>query len=448
MPNESTLKEWDSFINKLIDPAKAKKEKAISAEDRYRQQNEIARQRARSSTDEFQYMQDVAGQGHLQNPYTNGYDGQAYGSKESLNGIISQQTSSGSLRSRSAAGEGAFPDQQAGKSRAMRYPAGYNGAPLTLRTQQLQGAAGSPMEQGGQSYFSPTGESPISSRTSSSSGVMSFPRNQAQQSQWTGEDHHRYTAPAPSSRQPHNSMQEQRTARGPGQAMPMHPASLASNRMRSASSPDVQSQHAKSRQATANAPPVPSVPAHLVGQQPQVNRSQNTTPVYQSAVPSRYPTQSPGPKSRQGSHVGQHSSGRMHDSYTGSTNDPRSSQQTQSSFGLTSPSGSAATGGPNPISFRVKVIVPTEGTSFTLVVSSVVTFETMRDRIDAKLQRTTNLTFLTGNLRLQFEDEDGEMITMQNDDDVQTVFDQWRDTHVRDSAVSGQLGEIVLYCNR
>lgn len=138
----------------------------------------------------------------------------------------------------------------------------------------------------------------------------------------------------------------------------------------------------------------------------------------------------------------------MHDSYTSDVNDPRASQQTNSSFGMKSPAGSAASSGPNPISFRVKVYVPSEGTSFTLVVSSVVTFETMRDRIDAKLSRTTNLTFLTGNLRLQFEDEDGEMITMQNDDDVQTVFDQWRDIHVRDSAVSGQLGEIVLYCSR
>ena len=98
--------------------------------------------------------------------------------------------------------------------------------------------------------------------------------------------------------------------------------------------------------------------------------------------------------------------------------------------------------------FKTKIMVPSEGTTFILTVPPNISFDILRDRIETKLHRITNLTFDMG-VRLQFiDDDDGEYITMQNDDDVQTVFEQWRELHSRDSTTTQQLGEITLYCNK
>lgn len=458
-PTDQDLQHWKEVI--LAQQEIARRLQREAQERRAAEQERFARRRAGSHDDEFEFSMQT--QGELENPYRDDgslYPGSGYpsrlSSREDLSGSMSQYPSDGSLRSRSAAG-----DQHAATYPPIRGPPGrqQNGPPLTVRTQQMQGP--SPMDRGGTSYFSPGGESPMSSRTSSSSGMIPFPRQPTPQNGASHDDHNRYTAPAPVTRPLHNSSQggyNQQDPRGggraPGQPMPMHNASLAQTRMRSASSPNVQSQHAMSQQATANAPPVPSVPAHLAGQQPPVNRSQNTTPVYANGVPSRYPTQSPNPKGRQASQGRtDHLSMKSSDGSIAQSHDPRASQQTMSSFDALSPQSTRASGfisgGTHPIQFRIKVKVESEGSTFMLVVASNISFDTLRDRIDAKLQRTTNLTFQASGLKLQFVDEeDDEFMTMQNDDDVQTVFDQWRENHARDSAMTGQFGEITLYCNK
>lgn len=455
-PTEHELNLWSDTIV-------AQKTLCVAERDRQHRDevHKIVRERTNSNIDEFQYMQNGP---ETENPYRNNsesYDGQIYpsrlSSKEDLNGHLSQHPSNGSLRSRSTTGESGPPGQSSSRGPPTRIPGAYAGAPLTIRTQQLQGQAMSPLDRAGNSYFSPTADSPISSRTSSSSSIMPFPRQAAPTNGWTGEDSNRYTAPAPITRALHNNAQngynpnDQRGIRAPGQSMPLHSSSLAQTRMRSASSPDVhsQQQQALSRLATANAPPVPSVPAHLLSQQPAVNRSQNTTPVQANGVPSRYPNQSPNPSIRQEFTSRDYMSSRQHDSSSSRAQDPRCSTQTDSSVGTFSPPLANGEKPPPMFQFKLRILVPSETSVFTLIVYPNIDYKELLNRLDKKLQKATNITMATGRLKLQFmDDDDGEYITMQNDDDVQTVFDQWRDLHSRDSTLSNQYGEITLYCNK
>src|SRR5205807_7969953 len=138
-----------------------------------------------------------------------------------------------------------------------RFPMGFTSQPaLTLRTQQLQGSSGTPQPD---SYFSPTAESPLSSRTSSSSaGMFPFPRQQSIPNGWHGEEHNRFTAPAmarqmsrdssmgpgayPGSR--NNAMQRPSL---PPNAGSQHHTVMSQNRLRSASSPDIHNPHGPGR---------------------------------------------------------------------------------------------------------------------------------------------------------------------------------------------------------
>lgn len=452
-PSEETMNTWRDML--------LQRKNACKEDQRRLEMHRQQQLRARSSSD-FTYMTE---QPELENPYKDKDDDSGelasrFDSRESLAHSISNQGSSNSLRSRSTTGESGPPMPTIGRGPPMKYPAGFTGAPLTLRTQQLQ--ANSPMDRTGNSYFSPIVDSPLSSRTSSSSGIMSFPRQATPQTAYPTEDSNRFTAPAPMTRAYTKDGQmstyngDQRNGRGPpsGQ-MPMHPSSLAQTRLRSASSPDVQSQLALGRQAGGNAPPVPTLPSHHLSGQPQPsNRSQSNTPINGSAAPPRGPTQSPTSRPRQGSQLrdqavvdGQANLDMSYDKHG------RTSGHTQWSAGTMSPPfnsagsalGEAVVG---PISFKVKVIIPSEQASFILVAPNNISFKVLRDRIDAKLVRFTNNTMSQSSMRLQFKD-DGEMISIQTDEDVQTAFDTWRESQLhRDSVIAGQLGEIEVWCTK
>jgi cell division control protein 24 len=92
----------------------------------------------------------------------------------------------------------------------------------------------------------------------------------------------------------------------------------------------------------------------------------------------------------------------------------------------------------------VKVKVPSEQSAITLQVAVDVEFQTLRDRIDAKLTRFTQQSLANGSLKLKYLYDD-EFVTIQTDEDVQTAFETWHD-QARDSTAPGQ--EIELYCHR
>ena len=96
-----------------------------------------------------------------------------------------------------------------------------------------------------------------------------------------------------------------------------------------------------------------------------------------------------------------------------------------------------------PSQLKVKVRVPSEGSNLTLIVGFNISYQSLRDRIDAKLQRNTNVSLATGSVQLKYLYDD-EYVKIQNDEDVQTAFETWREQQQDDFV--GPLGEIELYC--
>jgi len=82
----------------------------------------------------------------------------------------------------------------------------------------------------------------------------------------------------------------------------------------------------------------------------------------------------------------------------------------------------------------------------TLVVPTNISYQSLRDRIDAKLQRSTNVSLSSGQVKLKYIDED-DFVSILSDEDVQTAFETWREQQ-RDQVMAGQLGEIELYAQR
>lgn len=116
--------------------------------------------------------------------------------------------------------------------------------------------------------------------------------------------------------------------------------------------------------------------------------------------------------------------------------------------GTTPTSNPLASPNPNsdmPFQSQLKVKVNCDsGNYVTLVAAFNITYQSLTDRIDAKLARFTNSSIGKGNLRLRYRDEDGDFVNIESDEDIQIAFSDWRE-NIR-SMYSGGMGEIELYC--
>lgn len=103
---------------------------------------------------------------------------------------------------------------------------------------------------------------------------------------------------------------------------------------------------------------------------------------------------------------------------------------------------------PQPTQLKVKVHAPAANQILTLVVPLNISYQSLKDRIDAKLQRSTNLSLgdrrAENQVKLKYKDEE-DLVSIQSDEDVQTAFETWREQ--RGEAAAG-MGEIELYCQR
>lgn len=107
-----------------------------------------------------------------------------------------------------------------------------------------------------------------------------------------------------------------------------------------------------------------------------------------------------------------------------------------------------------PAQLKVKVHCPSAAQTLTLVVSTTISYDSLKDRIDAKLQRSTNLTLQDRRpsdggvekipVKLKYLDED-DYVSIQSDEDVQTAFETWREQ--KGEGIGG-MGEIELFCQR
>lgn len=413
------------------------------------------------SATEFLYMRD---QGHIVNPYQEQEDDDD-DDMDSMQGTsnypsdypIGRNESNSTLRSRSTTGESGPP---MGRMPPRQFPMGTHGAALQVRT-----GNGSPSDLAGESsFFSPSTESPISTRSSGASSMFPFPRQAMPPlpNGWNGEDQNRFTAPAMPrqvSRDGHiNAYQP--NMRNVMQRPSLPPTALSQpnsmqHRMRSASSPDIA--NPMLRRYDTQAPPMPDLPPfpnHYAYNPSVLNRSQSSSPAQQmGGLPIRAATQPP--------HIQQHRLTQTHPrsvplnvpqpDYPGSQGGPRQIPSTERAY---SPEArrsgesilahaQATSNGNTPTQLKVKVHCPSAGSSMVLVVPITISYQSLKDRIDAKLQRSTNLNLTSGQVKLKYLDDD-DFVSIQSDEDVQMAFETWKESQ-RSAAVTGGLGEIELY---
>jgi cell division control protein 24 len=103
-----------------------------------------------------------------------------------------------------------------------------------------------------------------------------------------------------------------------------------------------------------------------------------------------------------------------------------------------------------PTQLKVRVHCDAANQILTLVVPLNISYQSLKDRIDAKLSRSTQVTLNPGKegqavVKLKFLDDD-DFVSIQSDDDVQTAFENWREQNEGAGVAGGGMGEIDLYC--
>lgn len=348
--------------------------------------------------------------------------------------------------------------------------------PLSLNTNVPPGAD-SPSDFPGNSYFSPSADSPSSTRSSSQAGVFPFPRQSTPVNHWPHEDSKHRIAPA-------TSVSSSRDGNGPLNAyqmngrtvlrpsLPVMPANQAShaaqqlamaqNRMRSASTPNIHDPTAADPNINANAAaakryangqlqptidniPVPPIPSHM---RAPLNRSQTSSPT-NNLPGARSATQSPlPPHHRPGHHAEQaiynQSSSQRH---PGSQVDQRSHNQGGYAPApiqvLRSPPMPMHTASedqiPYPSQLKVKIWFDPPPSHVTIVVPIVIKHRSLIDRIDSKMVKISTASISRGTARLKYEDMENDFVTIGSDEDVQLAIEDWGQAHektLRDGVVS------------
>ncbi|KAI9875840.1 MAG: hypothetical protein M1830_007911 [Pleopsidium flavum] len=428
---------------------------------------------------------------------------QSAGYGEQSEFTMSRNASSTSLRARSATG-GSGPSLSQGSHRAAPQRFGLpenHGPSLTLHTQFSDNGA-SPAERIGNSYFSPTVESPVSFRSSAQSNTYPFPRQATPSNGWPGDDN-RFTAPAmggqPSRDGPtptNGYYVGMRTNQRP--SLPAMTASqsaqqlaMTQSRMRSASSPDIHNNPNLSGarrypngqlQPPIDNIPVPPIPAHMTQMRTPVNRSQNSSPSNgPNSIPTRAATQSPGSQRErlvQHNYVSHHGQQNYEDELQQHTMHPDQYTQFQQQQAMrhnprqylqsanTTPapcstmdynplsaplSATSSNELPTPNQLKVKLtLVEFDAKHVTLVVPSTITYRTLIDRIDAKLKRTSDVSIAGGTARLRYQDVDKDYLRLDCDEDVQGWIIDWKEKLVKRMLAGGDdaAREIELFCSR
>lgn len=473
--NEETLKKWDTQIDTL---------RGVM--------NRSLRARSNGTSDtQFTYMQNV----RIENPHQemddddeddlpNGNGNANMHSEFSM----SRNASSTSLRSRSATNGSGGSINTYSTGRPPRFPMPDPSSLPPLNTNILQSQP-SPGNQMPQSYFSPITErdssTPISAstRSSSQSAFAGYNRYGTPVNGWPHpEESNRNTAPAmsknmsrdPSQGNPYlvNGRNSRPSLPPTSNGQPIPQSAMNSNRLRSASSPDIHQNLPQNRRypnghsmaGGENVPNVPPIPPNVAGRMVPVNRSQNNSPTnglplsIRTASPAAPPQYHLPPKPALTSHYTE--SATIHQPRYESRSDPRSimtvnTPSTSASDRTFSPplptSSSISTTSTlveqddsMPSQLKAKVLF--DSNYITLIVPRNIQFRSLTDRIDAKLGRLTSQSIGSNSLRLRYRDEDGDFIWIDSDEAVQEAFLDWRESNA-DKISAGTGDEILLYCH-
>lgn len=445
----------------------------------------LSRGTTQASDQQFNWMRE---QGLTENPYAEADDDDDDGDSGTLvNSIYPSGStgSNGSLNGRSRTNT--MDSQMSSRTMAPRqFPMGAQAPSLQVRTnssmlQQMNGHQ-SPGHVEMDSYFSPTSESPVSTRSSGQmsmqSGMYPFPRQAVPVMPNGFEDNNRFTAPAmprQPSRDGNMNGYQNRGAQRPGPTPSIH--SAQNSRLRSVSSPDIQAATGPRRLPDPTQPGVPDMPAfpaHYAYQSSLQGRAGNGSPMSAAAhaqhvgLPLRPNTQSPGiqqQRERMPRSVPQQSldyGGQYPPPMTRAITSidrtgtpgsidarmmdpPMQSHHHSHSRTKTPPSISQQYSQPpispqqQPTQLKVKVAYQAGAFTTTLVVPISISYELLKDRIDAKLSRTSSVSLASGHVKLKYLD-DGDYISIQNDEDVQEAFDAWRE-----NIGNGGMAEVQLF---
>ena len=421
--------------------------------------SESARSSGQAGTSETEFLS-MRDQSTLRNPYLD-EDAEEEDSQASTmvpgSSVfnMSRNASSNSLRSASAQVNGSA------RGPPPRFPmpdpnvaAAYQ-PPLSLQTTFPPGTS-SPGEFAGNSYFSPGGDSPMSTRSSSQASMYAFPRQTTPR--LPNEDGQHKTAPA-TARAP--SRDGTRPINGytidgrtvmrpslPAMAGPQNAQqqlAMTQSRLRSVSTPDIQAGDGSVPRRYANGQlqpkveniPVPPIPSHMAQMRGPIARSQTSSPT-NGPLPTRSNTQSPmyqrDKMQRQTADQSNYDQQMQQRLQAIPNAEPRryqegsyadASLQVMKSSPAPAPVASGDSGINYPTQLKVKICFDPAPCHVTIVVPIIIKHRSLVDRIDSKMQRVSSASISKDTARLRYKDEDGDIITIKTDDDVQIAIDDW-----------------------
>ncbi|KAL8826567.1 MAG: hypothetical protein Q9191_003718 [Dirinaria sp. TL-2023a] len=414
--------------------------------------SESARSSGQTGTSETEFLAMKDQLSSLKNPHLDddadeGHGNTSSGVPGSSNFGMTRQASSNSLVSAGTTLNGSV--RGAPPRFPMPEPAAYQ-PPLSLKT-NIPPAASSPGEFGGNSYFSPGGDSPMSTRSSSQASMFALPRQMTPR--LSNEDGKHKTAPAmarvPSregTRPINGYTLDGRTVLRPSLPVMAGPANAQQqNRLRSASTPDIQSNAGAPRryangqlQPPVDNVPVPPIPSHMTQMRAPIARSQTSSPT-NGTLPTRNNAHSPmhprdrtpRPNPDPSNNYDQQMQQRLQ---AIPNTEPRryqegsyadASLQMMTTSATPAPLPASSSGVPYPTQLKIKVTYGEKAGHITIVVPIIIKHRSLIDRIDSKMKHVSDAKVAEDRARLRYTDEDGDYVTIKTDDDVQIAIDDW-----------------------
>lgn len=323
---------------------------------------------------------------------------------------------------------------------------------LSLNTNIPPGTA-SPGEFAGQSYFSPTAESPASTRSSTQASMYGFHRQQTPTTGWSHENNKHRTAPdmgrAPSREgpgPPNSYILNGRTVMRPSlpaMAASQHPQqqmAMAQSRIRSASTPNIHDPNAPGAGRAVNGQlqppienvPVPPLPANVTHMRVPVVRSRTTSPI-DHQLPVRSATRSPSMQRDMAARQQQdqirydHHGRRMPLAHQIEIPKHKQGDVYSDAFIINTPASSFMSDEEiqYPNQLKVKIYNTARSSHVTIVVPTAIKHQTLIDRIDSKMAKISSAAISKGTARLRYKDQDEDLITIESDDDVGIAVEDW-----------------------
>lgn len=332
----------------------------------------------------------------------------------------------------------------------------HSAAPLTLRT-NIAPAVLSP-DLAANSYFSPTAESPKSSRSSQANTYQFSPPGNSV-SGWRNDDNKHKTAPAMGRAPSRDEIGSPNFSIG-GRVLPGTTLTASQNaqyvamaqlRSRSASTPDIHNgsgsrRYASSQQSHIDNNPVPPLPSNLPRNITQLRGSSNRGPPNplvsgQSII--RSITQSPQSQRDKPRHQSSQQECSQFHQYKQQQQQPvnewrllyQSTQPaTKSQAAAPSPSLGITTRKSKsevsefPSNLVVRVLFDPPPSHVTIVTSINIKYQSLADRIDSKMSRVTSASIASGTAVLRYRD-DHDLVLVESEEDLRTAIETYAEVY-------------------